>query len=162
MLLAFIIAAAVDTAKLPEPGSPVSVGWLVLSAAALIAAANQFDDFLQRRKSKPPAGELQLTAAGLQERVKSLEDNYEAISSELASTRAALIEDSDERRRAIYSKIDELRLETKQDLTVLRTEMTAELRQHNHVNEQRAGEIHNRVNQILSAVSEVRGQLLKS
>lgn len=158
-MFAVLIAAAVETSKLPEPNSAASIGWLILSLAALIAAGNQFHDFFNRLRSKPPAGELQVAAAGLQERVKNLEENYDEISAQLASTRTALMADNDERRRAIYSKIDELRRETKEDLGAVRNEMMAELRQHNQVNEKRAGDIHDRINLVLAAVSEVRGEL---
>ncbi len=40
-------------ATLPPPDGFAGVGWILLAIAALCVAANQIDDFLDRRKSKP-------------------------------------------------------------------------------------------------------------
>ncbi len=150
------VAGSPDVPSLPDPNSYTAVGWFIVTAAAVAAGWNQIDDLIGRKKSKPPAGELQLTATGLSHRVTKLEESYAEIRSELSETRTALMRDNDERRQAIEHKLDALRAETKADLR----EFGAKLDRLTTGNEERVLELHRRVDAILDAVAELRGRIL--
>jgi hypothetical protein len=159
LLLASSLSALAESAKLPEPASYNAVGWLVVSGAALLAALNQGDDFIARRKGKPPTGELQIASDAITLRVRKLEENYSSIREELAATRETIISEGDDRRMSIDTKLDRLRLETKADLKSLEDKLERTVTVINQANESRALELHKRTNAILEAVSKIEGRI---
>jgi hypothetical protein len=74
-------------------------GWMICAAAA-ISMLNNGGKFLDRFKSKPAAEQLAQSDSDLSRRVDTMEVSL-----------SRFVDDQSERRRAIYEKIDEMKVE---------------------------------------------------
>lgn len=142
------LLAIAGASALPDPNSYSAIGWLVVGLAALVGMGNQADAWLARHRSKPPAGELHIANSNLAERVERLETKDEHRARELSETCKALINEGDERRRALYQKLEELRKEVKTDLKGLE-DMVHKIGSENQA---RVDGVHARINKVLEAV----------
>lgn len=158
-LTLLLAAAAVETAKLPEPTSYSAIGWLVVGIGALVTALNQVDAFVMRHRSQPPAGELQITADAIASRLGGMEHKYDVFRQQCEERHRGLGSEEAARRAGFEAKMDALRIESKNDIKALEAKLDSGLFAINSANEQRASEMHERINKILAAVSEVRGEL---
>lgn len=107
-----------------DPQSFQAVGWTLLSIGAIAVAYNQIDESFKRRKEKPSAQEVQnlslekfATIEQLRE-VRGVLRDFDKVADDFATTKqlaeiketlAKIVEESDERRRAIYRRMDEHR-----------------------------------------------------
>lgn len=138
MILPLIAQAA---AKLPDPTSYSSIGWLVVCGVALVLGANAVDEFIGRRKDKPsPADVANQSAEAYQPK-----GDY-ASKRDLAEHRQSV----ENRLNKIDDDISELRKEAKQD----RNDIIK-------AGEDRAGKLHDRIDDILKAVAKIQGRIEK-
>lgn len=117
---------------------------VMVALCAIAAGMNQLDDFFARRKDKPAAAD-----------VRSETHEKFVLKTDFDAHVAANAETHD----GIFRKIGGVERGVGEKLERIRSEMhDMELRLTKH-GEERAEKTHNRINEVLSAVSELRGQV---
>lgn len=122
-------------ATLPDPASYSAIGWLLVSAAALAAALNQGLKLLDRWKDKPAPGDVALHSATTFATKQDCLNNHRR---------------ADEELQKIWSKIGGM----ERGLTTQIQEMERRI---NKSDEDRSKNLHDRINDILAAVSKLSG-----
>jgi len=83
---------------MPDPHSYQAVGWILVALAALCAGVNQIHSFLDRMKDKPAPADVKQHATdtfATKDQLEKVEELFQEV-----------IRDGDERRRAIYAKME--------------------------------------------------------
>lgn len=122
---------------LPDPSSAASVGWLLLALAALLAAVNQGKKFFDNLKDKPSAGEVRHEAGTIYARQSELRDHVSQDFQEHSN---------------LWSKIGGLERGLTKELKDLELRIDSK-------DEARTHALHNRLNEILGDVREMRGEM---
>lgn len=130
----------------PEAITTASV---MVAIFALAGGANQVVSLWQKLnpRQKPPAGELQGQVDAVAQRVQKLESEKEIAA---------------QRRKAIYEKLEALSQASACALEKMRAEMMHELHELRKQNNADVVALHNRTNEILEAVAELRGEVRAS
>ena len=134
--------------NLPDPNNFASIGWLLIGLAALCFAANQILKFTDRFKDKPPASDVRaelvdkLTAkelfhAHVAQNLREHENIFSKIGGVERGSQAKIESMSREWRLVMDSKFSEMIAAT----------------------DQGREKLHDRINEILSEVSELRGEM---
>jgi hypothetical protein len=125
---------------LPDPIQAESLGWLALGLFALTGGINQIlrlTDRLRPKEPEPPLIKQFADRVETEKRFDRINKRIEAISLE-----------TDRRFDLIEIKIEAARVESRNKFD-----------EHHHASEERAQKIHDRINQVLEAVSTVRGRI---
>lgn len=107
-------------AQTPPPDSSAGIGWLLVGLGSLALVLNQIDEFVQRRKERPSATEVQQHAAeryatleGLDAHVledkethQHLEKQIKAVADDVRGFRDEVQKKGDERRKSIEGKLE--------------------------------------------------------
>lgn len=131
---------------LPDPGSAHSIGWVLLTLGALAAGMIGFDRLIRRSMG---ISDQQRTIGGQPIKVQSAPPFVTR--DELDRTRESITD----RVARVESSLSSVSSE----LTVLRSQLHATETRINSAGEDRAAKIHERINDVLEAVSEVRGHV---
>ena len=136
---------------LPTPDSPQAVGWLLLALAAIAVALNQVLRLADRWKDKPPAGEIQRDALERFATKMECEQRHRAATEDL---------------RNVWSKIGGVERGLKADMDAKVGSLARELvemeRRINNADEERTLKLHDRLNEILGDMREMRGEMNKN
>jgi len=141
-------------AQLPDPASYQAVGWLVVIVAGIATGVNQVLKLVDRVKGKGnliAPQPLEVREAKELVREQDCVGRHREITQQLRqvqSQRAQDLKEGAESRRGLYERLESFR----RDMTEMERRLSAE-------NETRAKDLHNRINDILGAVAEVRGEL---
>ena len=134
----------------------------MLSLAALAAAMNQGLALVDRWKDKPPAGEVAREAATLYVRKSDCDRLHGDMERKLGAMQT--IRESDARdgaasRRLIHDEIKQLERVNAERIAALSREMGDMERRIMSADEVRTKELHQRLNDILAEVGELRGEM---
>ena len=110
---------------LSDPSSYQSIGWLSLATFAVAGGVNQLLAITDRIKGKPPAEQLASSHLHLSRRFDSLEKDVQNLRVEIKRDREETARENDDRRHAVYAKIEAMRLELKQDAAGLQEKVSA-------------------------------------
>lgn len=91
---------------LPDPNSYQSVGWLLLSLAALSLGCNQILKLVDRARGRQPDPLLVQSHATLAERVTKLEEDARDISVKLSELQIKLLEAGEERGSKLHHRLN--------------------------------------------------------
>lgn len=130
--------------SLPDPASAASIGWVVLSLAALAVAWNQIDEWFGRRKDKPTGADVRSEAHDK----FVLKRDFDAMQEANSEAHDGIFRKIGGIERGMGAKVDDMRKEMH--------EMELRLTKHG---EERAEKTHNRINDVLAAVSNLEGRV---
>lgn len=133
-------------APFPAPSDPLSVGWILLTLAALAGAMVGLERWVRRMAGRP---DNERTLGGQPIEVRPAA-NY-ITRDELDRTRLSIIE----RVGRLESDVTNITAE----LARFRGELHATETRINAAGEERASKIHERINDVLEAVAELRGHV---
>jgi uncharacterized coiled-coil protein SlyX len=142
-----MLAAGGDGAGLPDPTGYAAIGWLLVSAAALITGVNQFREFFAGMKDKPSGAEAvekaekMFVAKGTCDVLHAEQDRR---IEELAATLTQNQKDSVEQRRKIYEKLESL----KDQLPLMEGRI-------NSAQGTAIGKVHDRVNALQQGINDI-------
>lgn len=137
-------------AQIPAPSSLEMAGWLACFVA-FIAGVNQVLKFTDRFKSKPPTEQLQSSQDALSGRIGSVEENLRSFQERSQEEIAHYHEQGEERRRAIYCKLDEMKESVKEDMDGITKEFKRDF-----------GGVHQRIDAVMEKLAELRGAFNRS
>ena len=133
-------------AQLPEPSAVQSAGWLCLAAFGLAGGINQVMKIVDRVKGKPSAAEVQTDTANKYQPLGdyATQDDLDRLQEEIQ-----------EDRRLAQASRERIDIEIKG----VQRDLSAMERRLNESGEKRAKETHDRINLVLEAVAELRGEV---
>jgi hypothetical protein len=133
-------------AQMPEPSTYQAIGWLAMTVAAAAVGFNAIKKAVTGLKDKPSPAELQADAA---DRYQPLGDY--ATHSDLARIQAEIKEDR-KLAQASRERVDN-------EIKAVQRDLGEMERRLNEGSEKRAKETHDRINLVLEAVAELRGEV---
>ena len=136
-------------AQLPAPSSPAAIGWFFVIAVSIIAGLNQGIALVARLKDKPSPGEV---ASDVQQRFVTRDQWQES-----AKVLATRIDQLDAHRITDAKDQALARKSLYQEVEAVRKEMGEMERRLNAADECRTAGLHTRINEVVVAVSELRG-----
>lgn len=138
-----------------DPQSFQAIGWIALAIFGLAGGINQVLGIVDRIKGKPHAEQLQASNEHLSARFDQLEQDVESLRDEIRAERGTAHRESDDRRRAVYSKIEDLRIELKMDGQTLHDKIVAVATQvagletSSHLTNQRIAQIDGKLDRLI-------------
>lgn len=97
---------------LPDPNHYASIGWLLVSIAAIAYGANHIWELVNRMRGEPPHPPNSLLEAdhrALKHRVKNLEEWRDGLAQKLDRDKREILDAGDRREIKITTELDELR-----------------------------------------------------
>jgi len=141
---------------------PLALASFVGCAFFLVAGWNQVEKFFDRRKDRPPASEVRAEIVDKFVTKDQCENYHQALERRIAFLDTQRVEDAKDgsvSRSRIYDEMKAIQKTTMDELAHVRTEMGDMERRLNKADEDRTSDIHDRVNQILGEVREMRGEI---
>jgi len=99
-----------------DPNSYQAVGFIALAIFAMVGGVNQVLKLTDRFKGQPPPAKLEGSLNGVILRLNALDTAVMQLRAEFHEGHEQRSQDNDARRRAIYEKIEGVRLELKKDI----------------------------------------------
>ncbi|GEM_PF-2293594 len=143
---------------------PVTIAGFLACAAFLAGLVNQLMKIVDRIKDKPAPGEVQREAADKYVTKAECARLHALTEQNLSGLNTMRVQDAKDfaaSRGKIYDEVKSMRTAVADELVKVRAEMGDMERRLSRDDEDRTTKIHDRLNEILAEVSEVRGELKK-